>query len=379
MTTSGEIMISPVQDAAGLEVFMQFPWRIYRQDPYWVPPLLPEQRKFLDQRQGPFFEIGEAQYFLAFRDGEPAGRISAHVNRLHDEHYGPGTGFWGFFEAIDDQQVAHALFETAAGWLRERGCHRLVGPLNFCIYDEMGLLVEGFDSIPAMFQTHNPPYYLDLVTSWGFRKAMDWVALKLENFREVDPDAMQQRLDEILTGQKVTLVPYNPRELERRADEVFHLFNEAWSVNWGHVPLTRRQFDHMFHEVKPLLRPGLVNMLLDGDKLVGFGIALPDLNPLVKTFNGRLGMLEKLRLLYAAKFGPIRKVRAMVIGIAQPYQLKKLNHALILQAYIYTVRNTPLSFTDFSLIPANLRHWIKVVKAFGGQIYKTFRVFEREI
>ena len=186
MATNGEITLSPVKDAAGLEDFLRFPWRIYQNDPYWVPPLLPEQRRFLDQRTGPFFEIGEAQYFLAFRDGEPVGRISAHHNRLHDEHHGPGTGFWGFFEAIQDPQVAQALFEAAAAWLRERGCQRLVGPLNFSIYDEMGLLVEGFDSIPAMFQTHNPPYYVDLVTSWGFRKAMDWVALKNAHLQDAD-------------------------------------------------------------------------------------------------------------------------------------------------------------------------------------------------
>lgn len=170
--------------------------------------------------------------FLAYRDGELLGRISAHINRLHDEHYGPGTGFWGFFEAVQDQEVAQALFEVAAAWLRERGCHRMVGPLNFSVYDEMGLLVEGFDFIPAMFQTHNPPYYLDLVTSWGFAKAMDWVALKLTN-RDVDLPAMERRLEEILSNQKVTLAPYNPRDLARRAEEVFHLFNEAWSVNWG--------------------------------------------------------------------------------------------------------------------------------------------------
>ncbi len=379
MATTGEIKVSPVQDEAGLEVFLKFPWRLYQQDPYWVPPLLPEQRRFLDQSQGPFFEIGAAQYFLAYQNGEPAGRISAHVNRLHDEHYGPGTGFWGFFESVPDQRVAHALFEAAAAWLRSRGCQRLLGPLNFSIYDEMGLLVEGFDSIPAMFQTHNPPYYEDLVTSWGFRKAMDWAALKIIIDRDIDIPAMEQRLEEILTNQKVTLAPYNPRELQKRAEEVFHLFNEAWSVNWGHVPLTRRQFDHLLREVKPLLRPGFVSMLLDGDKLVGFGIVIPDLNPLVQQFNGRLTLWGKLRLLYAAKFAPVHKVRAMVIGIAQPYQLKKLNYAIILKTYIYAVKHTPLAFADFSLIPANLRHWIKVVKAFGGQQYKTFRVFEREI
>ena len=378
MATNGGILVSPVQDEAGLQEFLRFPWRIYQQDPYWVPPLLPEQRKFLDQRQGAFFEIGEAQYFLAFRHGEPVGRISAHINRRHDEFHGADTGFWGFFEAVPDQQVADALFEAAAAWVRHRGRRRLVGPLNFSIYDEMGLLVEGFDSIPAMFQTHNPPYYEDLVTSWGFRKTMDWVALKLTN-RNVDLPAMEQGLAEILAKQKVTLAPYSPRELARRAEEVFHLFNEAWSVNWGHVPLSRRQFDHLLHEVKPLLRSELVHMLLDGDKLVGFGIVLPDLNPLVKKLDGRLNLWGKLRLLYAAKFAPIHKVRAMVIGIAQPYQLKKLNYAIVLRTYINLVKHTPCNFADFSLIPENLKRWIKVIQAFGGQRYKTFRVFEREL
>lgn len=378
MATNGEIRISPVLDEAGLEEFLRFPWRIYQHDPYWVPPLLPEQRRFLDRRQGPFFEIGEAQYFLAHRHGEPVGRISAHINRRHDEYHGVDTGFWGFFEAIRDQQVADALFEAAADWLRQRGRSRLVGPLNFSIYDEMGLLVEGFDSMPAMFQTHNPPYYVDLVTSWGFRQAMDWLALKIIPDKNAVP-AMEQRLEEILSRQKVTLAPYNPRELARRAEEVFQLFNEVWSANWGHVPLSRRQFDHMLHEVKPLLRPGFVNMLLDGDKLVGFAIVVPDLNPLVQKFDGRLNLWHKLRLLYAARFAPAPKVRALVIGVAQPYQLKKLHHAMILQTYIYTAKYAPVSFADFSLIPANLKHWIKVVKAFGGEHYKTFRVFEREI
>lgn len=378
MAINGEILVSPVQDETGLKEFLRFPWRIYQNDPYWVPPLLPEQQKFLDQRRGPFFEIGAAQYFLAFRNGEPVGRISAHINRRHDEHYGADTGFWGFFEAIEDQQVADALFEAAAAWLRQQGRKRLVGPLNFSIYDEMGLLVEGFDSMPAMFQTHNPPYYLDLITSWGFRKTMDWVALKITN-RNVDVPAMERRLEEILKAQKVMLAHYNPQELKRRAEEVFHLFNEAWSVNWGHVPLTRQQFDHLLHEVKPLLRPELVHMLLDGDKLVGFGIVLPDLNPLVQKLNGRFSLWGKLRLWYAARFAPIRKVRAMVIGIAQPYQLKKLNYAIFMRTYIYLIKHTPCEMADFSLIPENLRHWIKVIQAFGGQRYKTFRVFERDI
>jgi hypothetical protein len=378
MELSGGITIAPVQDDAALRDFIRLPWRLYQNDPYWVPPIVSLQRDFLDKNHGPFFEIGEAQYFLARVDGKPAGRISAHINRLHDEHHGPGTGFFGFFESIPDQRVATALLDAAAAWLRERGRSHLAGPLNFCIYDEMGLLVEGFDSIPAMFQTHNPPYYEELLTSWGLKQAMDWVALKLTN-RQVDLKDLEQRLDEILKDQRVVIRDLIPSEVPHRAEELFQLFNEAWEVNWGHVPLTRKQFDHMMHEVKPLLRPRLVQLVLDGDRLVGFLIILPDLNPLVKKLNGRLTLWGKLRLLYAARFGAIRKVRGLVLGISQAYQTKRLHYALILRAYLNLVRYTPCDFADFSLVPVNLRHYIKVLEAFGGRRYKVFRVFEKEI
>ena len=377
MDCHGGIKIAPVQDDAAFREFLRLPWSIYQNDPYWVPPILSHQREFLDKDHGPFFEFGEAQYFLAYVDGRPAGRISAHINRLHDEHHGPDTGFFGFFEAIPDQQVATALLEAAAAWLRERGKTRLVGPLNFCIYDEVGLLVEGFDSMPAMFQTHNPPYYEEQLTAWGLSKAFDWHAYRLR--LDADIPAMERRLEEILKRETVVLRDLIPGELHRRAEEVFNLFNEAWAPNWGHVPLTRRQFQDLLDQIKIVLRPGLVSLALDGDRLVGFGIALPDLNPAVQKLNGRLSLWGKLRLLYEAKYKPVHKIRAMVVGISQKYQGRKLHHAMIMRSYIYAVKHTPCRDVDFSLIPENLRHWIKVIRFFGGQRYKVFRVFEREI
>jgi len=377
MDCHGGIKIAPVQDDAAFREFLRLPWSIYQNDPYWVPPILSHQREFLDKDHGPFFEFGEAQYFLAYVDGRPAGRISAHINRLHDEHHGPDTGFFGFFEAIPDQQVATALLEAAAAWLRERGKTRLVGPLNFCIYDEVGLLVEGFDSMPAMFQTHNPPYYEEQLTAWGLSKAFDWHAYRLR--LDADIPAMERRLEEILKRETVVLRDLIPGELHRRAEEVFNLFNEAWAPNWGHVPLTRRQFQDLLDQIKIVLRPGLVSLALDGDRLVGFGIALPDLNPAVQKLNGRLSLWGKLRLLYEAKYKPVQKIRAMVVGISQKYQGRKLHHAMIMRSYIYAVKHTPCRDVDFSLIPENLRHWIKVIRFFGGQRYKVFRVFEREI
>jgi hypothetical protein len=378
MQFSGEITVAPVQNDATLWEFLRLPWRIYQEDPHWVPPILSQQRQFLDPRHGPFFEIGEARYFLASRNGRPIGRLSAHINRLHDTYHGPETGFFGFFESIPDQDVAAALFEAAADWLRPRGKTRLIGPLNFCIYDEMGLLVEGFDSMPAIFQTHNPPYYQELLTSLGFVKAMDWHAYKITN-RDVDLEAMQRRLADILDGQDIEVVSYNPKEVDRRADEVFQLFNVAWEPIWGHVPLTRRQFDGMLEMIRPCLRPEMAHILLDHNRVAGFGIALPDLNPLIRKLNGRLTLWGKLRLLYWAKYRPIHKVRAMVVGISQPYQRRRLHLALILRSYIYLVKHTPCQMADFSLIPENLTPWIKVIQAIGGQRYKVFRVFEKPI
>lgn len=377
MKLTGEITVSPVENDAAFWEFLRLPWRIYQGDPFWVPPILSQQRTFMDPQRGPFFEIGEARYFLAYRDGKPIGRLSAHINRLHDQIHGPETGFFGFFEAIQDQDVAAALFTAAADWLRERGKTRLVGPLNFCIYDEMGLLVEGFDSMPAIFQTHNPPYYEDLLTSLGFVQAMDWHAYKIGD-RNVDLEDMQRRYDDIMRGQGIEAVNYNPQELDRRADEIFQLFNVAWEPNWGHVPLTRRQFDEMLAIVKPCLRPELSFALLDHNRVIGFSIMLPDLNPLIQKLNGRLTLWGKLRLLYEAKYRPVCKMRALVLGISQPYQRRRLHHALILRQYINAVKYTR-GDVDVSLIPANLKHWIKVLHSFGAQRYKVFRVFEKPI
>jgi hypothetical protein len=232
--------------------------------------------------------------------------------------------------------------------------------------------------MPALFQTYNPPYYQELLTSLGFVKAMDWHAYKITD-RNVDLEAMERRYADIMRGLDYQVINYDPKEVDRRAHEVFQLFNSEWAPNWGHVPLTRRQFDEMLEMVKPCLRLGLAYLVLDHDRAVGFCITLPDLNPLIRELNGRLTLWGKLRLLYWAKYRPVDKVRAMVVGISQPYQRRLLHLAMILRTYIHLVRHTPCELADLSLIPANLTPWIKVIKAIGGQRYKVFRVFEKPI
>ena len=373
-----KILVVAVKDAKEMEAFLRLPWRLYRDDPNWVPPILKYQREFLDPRTGPFFEFGEAQYFLAYHEGQPAGRLSAHINRLHNQYHDPEDGFFGFFECIPDAEVAGALFDAAATWLGQRGKKRLLGPLNFSVYDEMGLLVEGFDTMPAIFQTHNPPYYVDLFTDLGFTKVLDWYALKITQ-RDIDVPRLERRLQQILQGKGLIFTKYHPHEIERRAQEVYALFNEAWERNWGHVPVTDRQFTRFFHDLKPLLRPELINLILDGDRLVAFGIAIPDINPFIKKLNGRLTWWGKLRLWYEAKFRAYEKARGLILGVLQPYQNQRLHHALIIRTYLDIVKRTPCQKFDLSLIPENLGPYIKALEFYGAHRYKTFRVFKREI
>ena len=378
MSSVQDVIVVPVDSERDKADFLNLPWRIQGSDPCWVPPILSEQKKILDPRKGAFFEFGEARYFLAFHQGQPAGRLSAHISRRYEARHDSETGFFGFFESVDDRRVAAALFDAAAAWLREKGKKRIQGPLSFTIYDEVGLLVEGFDTLPAFLQSHNPPYYQDLITSWGFRKAIDWYALRITN-RNADFSGMKRRLDEIMTGQGLVLTSPKPRELVGRAEEVLEIFNESWDDNWGHIPLTKRQFEDVFKELRPLLRPELIDLIKDGDRIAAFIITIPDLNPSIQKLNGHLPIWSKLRLFYEAKFKPAHKVRTLLLGVSKFYQRRQLHHALILSSYIRIARLPAVELCDCSLIPEQLTFYLRTLQKYGAERYKTFRIFEREI
>lgn len=373
------IRVVAVRDDASMQEFLKLPWKFQENDPCWVAPILLEQKHFLDRKKGPFFEIGEAEYFLAYRNGEPAGRISAHINHAYEARHDHDTGFFGFFECARDQEVASALFDAAAEWVSKKGKSRLQGPMNFSIYDEIGLLVEGYDSIPAFLQIHNPPYYVDLVEGWGFHKAIDWYAMAVTE-RSPDEDGLGKRLAEILRRQNLTLTSPDPKKMLERKEEVFQLFNEAWEANWGHVPLTRKQFTNVFKLLKPLLRAELITLILDGDSVAAFIINIPDLNPSIRKLNGKLSPWSLVKLYYEAKFKPVRRIRTLLLGVKRVYQRRQLHLALIMSSFLsLTKTQEKLEFVDCSLIPETLHHYIKALEGFGARRYKTWRIYERDI
>ncbi|HOW97731.1 MAG TPA: hypothetical protein P5567_04820 [Kiritimatiellia bacterium] len=373
------VEILPVRTAREREAFIRFPWQVQAADPCWVPPLVSRQREFLDPRRGPFFEFGEAECFLARRGGRWAGRISAQVSRRHDEFHGAGTGFFGFFECEDDPEAAGALLRAAADWVRARGRQRLVGPMSFSIYDDIGLLVDGFDSVPALLLTHNPPWYAELVAAQGFRKAVDWHALRVTN-TDIDPAAMQTEAAEIIKRSGLVLRMPSPAEMVRRSDEILELFNEAWDGNWGHVPFTSLQFKVILGELRPLLRTDLIRLVLDGGRIVAFTITIPDLNPLIRRFDGRLSLWNMLRLYRAAQWAPLKRVKTVLLGVKPVFRNRRLHDAMILDTYAHLVRTQPgIEQCDCSLICEQLRVFIRSLERYGARPYKTYRIYEKEI
>lgn len=376
-----EVTITPATSREDIETFIRLPFDLYKDDPLWVPPIIAHQRDFLDKTKGPFFEVGQADYYLARRGDRVVGRISAHVNGLYERHHDAETGFFGFFECENDQAAANALFETAAARVRQWGKRRLHGPLSFGIYDEVGLLVDGFDSMPCMMHTHNPPYYQDLVLSWGFGKTYDWYAYAIrKGGMDYDVPAMKALRDRILTESGCRLIHPRRAQFVGLSAEVREMFNDIWSKNWGHVPLTDRQFHDYFVQLQPLLRRDLLNLIMDGDEVVAFSVVSPDMNRTLHRLGGKLGPLGLMRLMYDCRVKPLEYARAIIMGVKKSHQWKKLHHAIIIQIIVnFLERHPRMVQCDCSLIPESLVKWNKTLKAFGGTIYKTFRLYDRDV
>jgi GNAT superfamily N-acetyltransferase len=334
----------------------------------------------LSRTKNPFFEHAQAEYFIAERDGDVVGRIAAISNRLHNETHEDRVGFFGFFESIDDQDVANALLEAAAGWCRTLGHDVLRGPASFSVNDECGLLVDGFDTPPALMMPHNPPYYVRLLEGAGFVKAKDlWVYQGGSEKGYVPvPERLARATEMIRQRQGITLRALNMNDFEGEVERIKELYNSAWEKNWGFVPMTEHEIDHLAEQFKPVVIPELVPMAEKDGKLIGFGIALPDLNVIFRTNrSGRLFPMI-IRLLWAIKMKRIRRARILLLGVVPAYQAKGVD--AMLYHWIWTKSGERgIYWGEAGWILEDNPAMNAGLEKMTFRVYKTYRLYDRRL
>ena len=371
------VEIRQIEGRRDIKKFVKFAWDIYKDDPYWVPPIISEQMKFLTR--GPFFEIGEVAYFLAYRDGQIVGRISAQINRQHNEYYGDRKGFFGFFECINDPEVAAGLFNVAEAWLKDRGMEIVQGPENFSIYDECTLLVDGFDSSPVVLLTHNPPYYTHLIEHCGYTKQVDWYAYLMTKDELPLPPKYNRIRERVKRREGVVFRNINMKKFEEDAALIGDIFNVAWDSEWGnweHLPLTEKQFKHIMHELKMIVEPRLVFIVEVDGKPVGFALSFPDANQAVKKANGHLFPFGALKIVRELK--KVKKLRTMILGVLKEYRNRGIDLALYMDT-IDTGIGLGYVASDCSLIAETNTRMRAALEGIGARIYKTYRLYNKKI
>ena len=372
-----QIEIKPVRSRADLNAFIKFPWRIYADDPAWVPPLLVERKAFLNRKKHPFYEHGDAALFLARAGGEVVGRIMASDDPSYNALHQTNAGCFGMFEAIDDQNVANALFDAAADWLRRLGRNEIMGPIDYSTNYACGLLIDGFQFPPTVLTSHNPSYYSALVEGWGFEKAMDLYAWSL-----ADPARAVTRLRRLAVALKkrtdVTIRPAKLSDMREEARRIREIYNQAWRNNWGFVPFTEREFEFMTHELKPILRPEFVWLAEIEGNPVGFILCVPDINEALGKINGRLttfGLpIGLAKLLYHKS--RIKRVRLVALGVLPKFRRNGIAEMLVLR----TIEEAMIKrgcVGEASLILESNLLMNRFLEAIGLEKSKTYRIYRR--
>jgi len=372
------VEIRHVATRRDLNTFVHLPWAIYRNHPLWVPPLKFDVRNRLDRAKNPFFEHADAEYFLAFRDGDPVGRITAHYDRNFNRFQHNEWGMFGWFEARDDPLVAGALLDAAEEWLRGRKRDRMVGPLSFSTNDQdAGLLVDGFDREPLILNQWTQPYYPALLEGAGLTKAMDLYMWELwvDDRASVHP-AIMRMAEEVKTKHGIDVRGMRKRDLRSEVDRFLEVYNEAWERNWGFVPLTDEEVRHYAKELKPILDENWAFIAEKDGETVGAALTLPDYNQVLKHLNGRLLPIGWAKALYWRR--KINRVRVFALGVKAKHQHTGVAAKLYTEHFDSAAR-TPQKGGEMGWILETNKSMNRAMEGMGGKIVSTYRLFEKEL
>ncbi|MFQ5562047.1 MAG: dATP pyrophosphohydrolase [Parvularculaceae bacterium] len=374
------VKIQPVATRADRRVFIRAVAPIYADDPAWIAPLEFELGQRLDAAKNPALTGAPHQLWIAWREGRPVGRVAAIVNPLHLERYDDATGHFGFLESIDDADVFQALIETAEGWLKDRGMKRIAGPYNFSVNEECGMLIDGFDTPPFIMMPHGRPYYQAHIEALGYAKAQDMYALAYDPVRNFIPERRKRFVEKILSNPKVRIRTLDMKNFTDDLKTAIDIYNDAWSENWGFIPFTDAQAEHMAGELRPIISPENFVLCYFEDKPAAFGIVLPDINEAIADFGGKLLPFNWARLLWRLKVSGVKSARMPLMGVRRKLHAKPVGAAfaykIIDMVNDYNIDRGVVR-TELSWILESNTSMVNMLTEMGGRIYKTYRIYEK--
>ncbi len=373
-----EITIKKVENGADKKKFIDFVHDLYADDPNYVPELYMAQSDLMNPKKNPFFWHSKADLFLAERDGKVVGRIAAIRNNNYNEYAKTKVGFFGFFDVINDYEVAKKLLDTANDWIKKEGLTDIIGPTNFSTNETCGLLVEGLDSAPVIMMTYNKAYYKTFLDKYGFTKQMDLIAYVL------DPMDMPEKLlrlakgiEERLKRRNITVRKINMKDFNNEVAKVKEIYNAAWDKNWGFVPMTDDEFKFQAKDMKMILDKDFAYVAEDNGKVIAFSLTIPNVNEVFKTIKrGRLFPTGLLKLVLNKS--KISSVRVITLGVLEEY--RKLGIDVVFYAKnMETAQQKKLKYAEASWILENNKEMNSPLISINAKPYKTYRIFEKKI
>ncbi|HEV7221837.1 MAG TPA: GNAT family N-acetyltransferase [Pirellulales bacterium] len=374
------VQVRQALGARDRDVFVRFAWQIYRDDPQWAPPLLIERKDFVNPRLHPFYLHGAAAQFLAYRNGQLVGRIQASDDPHYNAEHHSNVGCFGMFESIDDEQVAAALLQAAADWLRDRGRTQIMGPIDYSTNYACGLLIDGFDTPPRIMMNHNPPYYAALLEACGLSKAKDLYSWWFDDRLDV-LDAWRAKAERLAARGRFQVRSFRLDDFDAEIERCKAVYNAAWERNWGFVKMSDAEFAYMAKHLRQLAAPELLLLAEVEGRPVGFSMTLPDLNEAIRPLDGRLfrwGLpIGLVRLLRNRR--RIRTARLLTLGVIEGFRRRGISELLILRTLDYGKHVAHYTGAELGWTLEDNELINRTIVAVGGRRYKTYRIYEREI
>jgi hypothetical protein len=377
----GNVSISPVRTRRELKRFVKVPFHLHRDQPQWVAPLVFERMEFLDRKKNPWFEHGEAEYFLAERGGEAVGRITAHLDRRWDEYQGGSDAMFGFFETANDPEVAAALLGAATGWARGKGRSRILGPMDFTTNDEIGILIEGYERRPMILEPWHPPHYRELIEAEGFGKAMDvqmW-ELQFGDLKEgerFDP-SIHEAAEKGLREEGIAIRNMRKREMADEVRRFMDVYNEAWGDNWGFVPITDAEVEFQAKNLKQVIAENWAFMAEKDGEVVGAALTLPDINQVMAKLDGRLLPFGWLKFLLGKR--KIDQCRVFALGVKHDYRHSGVAAGLYLKHLEEAAVPGGITGGEMGWILETNGPMNRAMEGMGGTVVKKYRIYEKAL